>query len=72
MQEQDMKMNGARNPFHFIDSAGRWAHRGEEIRTLAEEARDPRVGAMLFRLAADYDRLARHAEERSSGDQESN
>jgi hypothetical protein len=61
-----MKTLGAPDPFHIIDSPGRWAHRGEEMRTLADEARDPTVRALLFQLAADCDGLARRAEERSS------
>jgi hypothetical protein len=67
-REEGMRTIGPRNPVHVFDSAARWAHRGEEMRTLADEAPDPAVRAMLLRLAADYDFLARHAEQRSSRD----
>jgi hypothetical protein len=62
----DMKRVGVLEPVDMFNSAARWAHRGEEMRTLAEEARDPTARAMLLRLAADYDHLAKRAEQRSS------
>jgi hypothetical protein len=40
-----------------------WYLRAEELRTLAGEAHDPEVAAMMRRIAADYERLAKWAEE---------
>jgi hypothetical protein len=46
-----------------IIGAGHWQMRGEEMRALAEDASDPTVRAMMLRMAADYERLAKWAEE---------
>jgi hypothetical protein len=67
-REEGMRTLGPRNSVHVFDSAARWAHRGEEMRTLADEAPDPTVKAMLLRLAADCEFLARHAERHDSRD----
>ena len=48
-------------------SAQHWRMRGEEMRTIAAETRDSTARAML-RIAADYDRLAKHADDRASQD----
>ena len=40
-----------------------WQMPGEEMRALAEDANDPTVRAMMLRMAADYERLAKWAEE---------
>jgi hypothetical protein len=45
--------------------------RAEEMRTIVEETAEPAVRAMMLRIAADYDRLAKHAEERTSAGQSS-
>jgi hypothetical protein len=46
-------------------SAEAWRMRAEEMRTLADEAHEALVQAMMLRIAADYDRLAALAEERT-------
>ena len=42
--------------------------RAEKMRTLAEEADDPTLRAMMFRIAADYYRLAESANDRAAHD----
>jgi hypothetical protein len=49
----------------IVDEATRWRERSEEIRTLAAVAMDSEVRAMMQRMAADCDRLAKWAEWRS-------
>ena len=49
-------------------SAQHWRMRAEEMRTIAEETRGSTARAMMPRIAADYDRLAKHADNRASQD----
>ena len=50
---------GTLNPSYAFESAGHWQMRAEKMRTIAEEAHDGAVRAMMLRIAADYERLSR-------------
>jgi hypothetical protein len=63
-----MKREGVPDPSDVFKSAAHWRMRGEEMRTLADDCPDRTARAMMLRIAADYDRLARHADDKSSLD----
>jgi hypothetical protein len=48
-----------------IDDPEHWRSRAEEARSIAEQLSDPESKPTMFRIAADYDRLAEHAELRA-------
>ena len=54
-------------PASFINDPEHWRHRAEEIRTLADDMKDEISKQMMLRIAEDYERLARRAEERARG-----
>jgi len=58
-----MRREGLLDPNSVIRTASHWRMRAEEMRTIADEAHDPTVKAMMLRIAADYERLAKHADE---------
>src|SRR5271170_6169363 len=45
-----------------------WRMRAEKMRTLAEEANDSTVRAMMLRIASDYDRLAESEDDHAAHD----
>lgn len=56
-----MKRESLLDPASVIRSAAHWRMRAKETRTLAQDAMSPTARAMMLRIAADYDRLAKHA-----------
>jgi hypothetical protein len=43
-----------------------WRNRAEEARTVGEQSSDPQAKRTMLRIAADYERLAEHAERRAT------
>jgi hypothetical protein len=62
------RMNRERflKPGDALKAATHWRMRGEEVRAIADGAKDPTVRAILSRIADDYDRLALHAHENTA------
>jgi len=56
-------------PRTLMDNPEFWRSRAEEVRTIAEELRDPDAKAIMNRIADDYARLGQHALERSMSEQ---
>jgi hypothetical protein len=49
-----------------------WRDRAEEVRLIAQDMKDEQSKATMLRIADDYERLARKAEERAKGSPKSN
>jgi hypothetical protein len=49
----------------FINDPEHWLERAEQMRTLADELDDEQVKETMLRIANDYGRLAKHAEQRA-------
>jgi hypothetical protein len=52
----------------FINDPEHWRNRAEKMRTLAEDMKDDCSKATMLRIAEGYERLAKRAEQRASGD----
>ena len=52
----------------LFDDPAHWRARAEEARTLADQMHDDKSRKTMLRIAADYERLAKHADARAKGD----
>jgi molecular chaperone GrpE (heat shock protein) len=52
---------------HSVNDPEHCLRRAEEMRTLAESMKDDVAKQTMLRIAADYERLAKRAEERAKG-----
>jgi hypothetical protein len=68
MGEGHLRRKSIPHPSYPFENAKHWRLRAEAMRTLAEEAIDSTVRAMMLRIAADYDRLAESANDRAAHD----
>jgi hypothetical protein len=61
-----MRAEGVTNRGSVFRTAAYWRMRGEEVRTIAEGVRDATAKGIMFRIADDYDRLAKHAHDNTA------
>ena len=51
----------------FINDPEHWLERAEQMRNLADELDDEQAKETMLRIANEYGRLAKHAEQRTKG-----
>ena len=51
----------------YINDPQHWLLRAAEARAMAESLTDPEAKQLMLNVAADYEKLAKRAEERSAG-----
>jgi hypothetical protein len=56
------------HPDYLFKTPTHWRMRAEAMRTLAEDANDSTVRAMMLRIASEYDRLAESGDDRAAHD----
>ena len=61
-----MRRKSIPHPSCPFENAKHWRLRAEAMPTLAEEANDPTVRAMMLRFAANYDRVAANPAQQDS------
>ena len=68
MEEGHLRRKSIAHPSYPFDNARHWRMRAEKMRTMAGEAIDLTVRAMMVGIAADYDRRAESADDRGAHD----
>ena len=66
MENAHLRRKNIPHSDYLFRTATHWRLRAEKMRTLAEEANDLTVRAMMLRIAADYDRLAESADDHAA------
>jgi hypothetical protein len=61
MRKAILRRKRTPHPDYLFKTPMHWRLRAEKMRTLAEDADDPTVRALMLRIAADYERLAESA-----------
>jgi hypothetical protein len=68
MENAHLRRKSILHPSYLFKTPTHWRMRAEKMRTLAEEANDSAVRAMMLRIASDYDRLAESADDHAAHD----
>jgi hypothetical protein len=55
-------------PSSYINDPKHWRERAEEARALAGQMTDPEAKATMLGIAEDYEKMAKRAQDRATGD----